>query len=62
MGFKDYFIPKSMVYTGDYQAIKTEFKVYQYTPEGMTFSNTYDLSTLHKKIYPSCWIIRYKDD
>lgn len=49
MGFKDYFIPKSMVYTGDYQAIKTEFKVYQYTPEGMTFSNTYDLSTLHKR-------------
>ena len=49
MGFKDYFIPKSMVYTGDYQAIKTEFKVYQYTPEGMTFSHTYDLSTLHKR-------------
>ena len=41
MGLKDYFIPKSMIYTGNYQDINTIFKVFQFNSESVNLSNQY---------------------
>jgi magnesium transporter len=49
MGFKDYFIPKSMVYTGKHSEVSTTFKVYSILKDKVEYSNTYDLSTQEKR-------------
>ena len=49
MGFKDYFIPKSMVYTGEYQDIKTILNVFKFNHEGTSLSNAYTLDQKDKQ-------------
>lgn len=42
MKFKDYFTPKSMIYTGEHKDIKTTIKHYQYNANELIITNDYE--------------------
>lgn len=49
MGLKDYFTPKSLVYTGVFQEVQTKYRVFELDPKGLVLSDQYKTGLANKQ-------------